>query len=83
MAEDNGIEIAPINPGWIKKEKSLKYMDLDMLRIFTFFVINTPCSEMSSSGIDVGTYGWGKKVWMTNDLKNALLNVASLERGKG
>jgi len=82
MAEENGIEVASVNPGWIKKEKNIKYMDLDMLRIFTFFVINTPCTEMSSSGIDVSTYGWGKKVWRTNELKNALLNVASLERGK-
>lgn len=80
MSEENGIEVAPVNPGWIKKKKKSEFMDLEMMRIFTFFVINTPCSEMSSSGIGLSEYGWGKKVWRTNELKNALFKVASLKK---
>ena len=81
MADENGYEIAPINPGWIHKKKDGKYLDKAFIRIFMFFVVNTPCIESSSSGIALKEYGWGKDLWRKSDLKNALFNVAGLVRG--
>lgn len=42
MANDNGYEIASVNPGWIHKQKDEKYLDTEFIRIFMFFVVNTP-----------------------------------------
>ena len=80
MADENGYEIAPINPGWIHKKKEEKYLDTEFIRIFMFFVVNTPCVESSSSGISLKEYGWGKDLWRKNTLKNSLFSVAGLVR---
>ena len=78
--EENGFEISSMNPGWIHKRKDSKQLDTEFLRIFVFFVINTPCTESSSSGIDIKDYGWDKNLWRTNELKNLLFSVAGLIR---
>jgi len=78
----NGIETAPANPGWIKKKVPDEYADEGLQRIILFYVINTPCIELSSSGIDISTYGWSKDVWRNEKLKKVLFGVANLERGK-
>ena len=77
-----GVETAPFNPGWIKKIIPDEYVDEGLQRIILFFVINTPCVELSSSGIPISTYGWNKDVWKNDRLKKALFKVANLERGK-
>ena len=78
--EENGFEISSINPGWIHRKKEEKYLDKDFMRIFVFFVINTPCTESSYSGIDIKDYGWDKNLWRNNGLKNKLFSRAGLIR---
>ena len=80
---EKGIETAPMNPGWIKKKVPATYADDDLKRIVLFYVINTPCTQLSSSGIPLTEYGWNKDVWKkTRDLAGLLFSVAGLERGK-
>lgn len=73
-------EIAPINPGWIKRKVPDSYADDDLRRIVLFYVINTPCVALSSSGIPLTEYGWKKDVWKTGKLKEMLFSVASLKK---
>ena len=70
--EEKGFVISTINPGWIKKKVPDSYADDDLRRIVLFYVINTPCLELSSSGLPLTSYGWSKKVWQTAALKNSL-----------
>ncbi len=81
MANDNGYEISPMNPGWIKKHVPDEYADDNLKNLIIFFVINTPCTNLSSSSIDLCTYGWGKDVWQNGKLKKTLFQVAGIERG--
>jgi len=80
MANENGYEIASMNPGWIHKKKPKRYLDENFTRIIVFFVINTPCMESSSSGINIKEYGWDKNTWRNSTLKNKLFDVAGLKR---
>lgn len=75
-------EIAPINPGWIKRKVPANYADDGLKRIVMFYVINTPCCDLSSSSLPIQEYGWGENAWKNNNLKSTLLNVANLEKGK-
>lgn len=79
--QPNGHEIAPVNPNWIKRKVPDSYADEGLQKIILFFVINTPCSELSSSSIAIETYGWNKSVWVNDKLKNKLSSVAELKRG--
>lgn len=80
MSNDNGYEISPINPGWIHKNENAKHYDTEFIRIFLFFVVNTPCVELSSRGKDLKEYGWSKDLWRKNYLKDSLFDVAGLVR---
>ena len=80
MTKDNGFEITSLNPGWIKRRVPNSYADDGLRRIIMFYVINTPCSDLSSSSIPTNEYGWDKNVWRHHNLKNKLFAVASLER---
>lgn len=80
--DTKGYEIASLNPGWIKRKVPDAYADDGLKRIVLFYVINTPCSDLSSSSIPMTEYGWGKDVWKNDKLKNQLLKVAKLERKK-
>ncbi len=80
MAKDNGYEIAPISPGWIKKRVPDNYADNDLRDLIIFFVINTPCTDLSSSGIGLNEYGWGKDIWKNERLKKCLFDIAGIER---
>lgn len=80
--KDNGIEIAPLNPGWIKKKVPDEYADDGLLRIIRFYVINTPCTELSYSGKAITEYGWKKDIWKKDTLKNILFDAANLKRGE-
>ena len=80
MSKNNGIETTSINPGWIKRRVPNSYADDGLRRIIMFYVINTPCSDLSSSSIPLSEYGWDKNVWRNHDLKNTLFDVASIER---
>ena len=79
---EKGVETSSMNPGWIKKKVPATYADDDLKRIVLFYVINTPCTQLSSSGIPLTEYGWDKDVWKTRDLVELLFSVAGLERGK-
>lgn len=81
MANDNGYEITSMNPGWIKKRVPDEYADDNLKKLIIFFVINTPCTNLSSSSIDLCMYGWGKDVWQNGKLKKTLFQVAGIERG--
>jgi len=80
MAKDNGIVTTSLNPGWIKRRVPNSYADDDLRRIIMFYVINTPCSDLSSSSISLSEYGWDKNVWRNHYLKNKLFDTASLKR---
>lgn len=79
--ELNGYEITSISPGWIKRKVPQEYADDGLKRIVLFFVINTPCEDLSSSSIALSQYGWEKNVWKKVELKKKLLEIAGLERG--
>ena len=81
MAKDNGYEISPMNPGWIKKRVPDKYVDDNLRDLIMFFVINTPCTDLSSSSIDLCDYGWSKDIWKNEKLKKELFQMAGIERG--
>ncbi len=81
MAKDNGYEITSMNPGWIKRRVPDKYIDDDFKDLILFFVINTPCTELSSSSISLSAYGWDEDVWKNEKLKKALFKIAGIERG--
>ena len=78
MSKDSGYEIAPINPGWIKKRVPDHYADDDLRDLIMFFVINTPCTALSSSGIGLNEYGWGKDIWKNEKLKKSLFGIAGI-----
>lgn len=77
--QDNGYEIAPLAPGWIKKRVPDSYADDDLKEIVLFYVINTPCTDLSSSSIPLADYGWNKDVWKKGELKKELFRIANLE----
>lgn len=80
---EKGIEIAPMNPGWIKRKVPNTYADDDLKRIVLFYVINTPCIVLSSSAIPLTEYGWSKDVWKNNRaLSDLLFSIAGLKRGE-
>lgn len=81
MSKDNGYEISPMNPGWIKRRVPDEYADDSLKDLIMFFVINTPCTNLSSSSIDLSDYGWGKDIWKNEKLKKALFQIAGIERG--
>ena len=81
MAKDSGYEISPMNPGWIKRRVPENYADDSLRDLIMFFVINTPCKDLSSSSIDLKDYGWGKDIWTNEKLKKALFQIAGIERG--
>lgn len=77
-----GYETAPYSPGWIKRRVPAEYADDALKRIVVFYVINTPCTDLSSSGLSLTEYGWHRDVWRNNLLKTRLFSVANLERGR-
>lgn len=79
---DNGYEIAPISPGWIKKRVPDSYADDVLKDLVLFYVINTPCTDLSSSGLPLSYYGWGNDVWKKGKLKAALFDIAGLSIDK-
>lgn len=81
MAKDSGYEISPMSPGWIKKRVPPEYADDSLKDLIMFFVINTPCADLSSSSIELSNYGWGKDIWKNERLKKALFQIAGIERG--
>lgn len=80
MEKNNGYETAPINPGWIKKRVPDNYADDDLRDLIMFYVINTPCTDLSSSSIDLSEYGWSKDIWKNDKLKKCLFDIAQIER---
>ncbi len=80
MAKENGYEISPMNPGWIKKRVPDSYADDDLKELILFFVINTPCTDLSSSSISLSEYGWGKDIWKDEKLKKNLFGIAGIKK---
>ncbi|HRR78433.1 MAG TPA: hypothetical protein P5191_16765 [Ruminococcus sp.] len=78
---DNGYEMTPISPGWIKKKVPESYADDVLKDLVLFYVINTPCIDLSSSGLPLSHYGWSNDVWKKGKLKEALFKVAGLKPG--
>lgn len=82
MAKKKGYEIVPINPGWIKGRVPSSYNDESLMRIIMFYVINTPCEDLSTRSISVRSYGWSGNVWKKGKLKKSLFEVAGLKAGE-
>ncbi len=81
MAKNNGYELSPMNPGWIKKRVPDSYADDDLKELILFFVINTPCTDLSSSSINLSEYGWRKDIWKDEKLKKGLFEIAGIKKG--
>lgn len=69
MANNNGYEMAPLVPEWVKKRVPDNYADDVLKDLIMFYVINTPCDGLSSSGIKLTEYGWGEDIWKNDRLK--------------
>lgn len=76
---DNGFEMTSISPGWIKKKVPDSYADDVLKELVLFYVINTPCTDLSSSGLALSHYGWNKDIWKKGKLKSALFEIADLK----
>ncbi len=79
----DGIEKTALQPGWAAKENRIQVEDIDdeLTRIFIFYVLESPCCEVSCKGIELKKYGWDKRLWKDNKLKDRLFSVAGLVRG--
>ena len=53
MANNNGYVIASLTPGWIKKRVPDNYADDVLKDLIMFYVINTPCDDLSLSLIHI------------------------------
>ena len=79
----NGYLYSACSPGWIKRSKlPAEFADDGLKRIILFYVINTPCEQLSSSSIPMKDYDWPKKLWQNNVLKDQLFKVANLKRNE-
>lgn len=79
---NNGNELAPLSPGWIKKRVPDSYADDVLKELILFYVINTPVTDLSSSGIPITDYGWNKDVWKKGKLKKELFRIANIQSKK-
>lgn len=82
MSNANGCELASLHPGWIHKNILNEFNDDALKRIILFYVVNTPCTNLSSSAISVESRGWGKDIWKKGKLRETLMSVAGLESNK-
>ncbi len=80
MSNRNGREFSPKNPGWLSTKVPESYNDNDLMRIIMFYVINTPCTDLSAKGIPLSVYGWSGTIWKNDKLKNRLFDIANLKR---
>ena len=64
---------------WINN-KILNDVDDDFKKLFIFYVINTPCKNVSGRGVDLTEYGWDEKI-LHSKLNKYLLEVAGLKKG--
>lgn len=81
MADSKGFELTDRNPGWVKKDVPKNFADDDLKKLVLFYVIYTPCTDLSSSSISMKRYGWDSdNVWRDQKLKNELFEVAGLVR---
>lgn len=76
-----GEVLTQFKPGWIKN-KNEGLFEPNFQRILLFYLFSTPCDGVSSSGINLASYGWGKNIWINSKLKEILLEVAKLQDGK-
>lgn len=79
MEKSKGYEISSVNPGWIKRKIPESFNTDELKRIVLFFVINTPCTDLSSRALSVQSYGWKKDVWKKGKLREKILSVADLK----
>ncbi len=69
---------APFYPGWVSSKNSFGKTQ-NQLKILRFFLFETPCDEISSSGVSMHKRGWPKDVWKKQDLRKYLLATAKLQ----
>lgn len=73
-------EIVSYNAGWVHPKPETALTE-NFCRIFLFYVVNTPCEDLSSSSKSMQhDYHWDKNVWKNDDLKNALYKCAHLSK---
>jgi hypothetical protein len=84
MVEERNKEIVSLRPGWITAAKKRDPMLLaqEFQEVISFFLIETPWDSLSYKGQPLKEWGWSKKVWQSNHLKNALFEVAKLKRSE-
>lgn len=72
----------PYNAGWVKPKSHIDLAE-DFYKIFMFYVINTPCVDLSSSAKDIKKcYQWPKDVWLNRKLIKVLYSCANLDKDK-
>lgn len=82
MKNQNGMEFSPKNPGWLATRVPTSYNDENLMRIIMFYVINTPCADLSARGIELSKYGWDSSIWRNDKLKKQLFDVAGIKRNE-
>lgn len=75
-------KIVSYNAGWVKPKSHIDLAE-NFYKIFMFYVINTPCGDLSSSAKDIKKYyQWPKNVWSNRRLIKALYSCANLDKDK-
>ena len=81
---EKGTELTPFKPGWIGEgiwKGNRKLSDAQLLSLYDFYLLKTPCENLSASSKGLPGYGWGQKPWSTkgNRLYGKLLTEKGLK----
>ena len=81
---ETGIEITVFRPGWVGQglfTQSPILSHEQLFDLYRFYVVETPCENLSSSSISFSRRGWGTKPWKTegNRLDGRLLKDRGFE----
>ncbi len=71
----------PFRVGWARNTEHDSLFSDNFRRIMLFYVFESPCPLVSSSGRSLQERGWKKDVWKKGELRLALLNIADLVPG--
>lgn len=78
----NNYELVGKKPKWVV-EVGKEFNDPKLQRIIRFFVIESPCKDVSTLGKPLSTYGWGDKDIKKNGwLEKKILSIMGLEEKK-
>lgn len=79
MTNDKDKKYVPLRAGWVKGLEE-KFQE-NFQKIVVFYLLETPCEEISYQSKPLKKYGWKKDVWSNKKggLKEKMMNVSDLE----